>query len=72
MKIAKEQIVKMADSLARRTFYELLRSNIDAPTALSCAKDAADAFGNALLRDLPEHSVEIASPVDRKEDLDRA
>jgi hypothetical protein len=62
--ITKERIVKMAESLASLTYRELIsKTNIDRTTALTCAKDAADAFGNALLRDLPTNGVEVQDPL---------
>lgn len=58
--ISRELIVKMAEDLASKTFQQIIsKTNIDRTTALVCAKDAADAFGNALLRDLPVNGVEV-------------
>lgn len=58
--VRRELIIAEAERVAKRTASFLIStSNIDRATAYCVAKDAADAFGNALLRDLPENGVEV-------------
>lgn len=65
MRIRRDLIIKMAEAVASKTFQQLIgKTNIDRTTALCCAKDAADAFGNALLRDLPENDVTVENDLE--------
>lgn len=60
MAIRKDQILGLTGHVFNHTHKFLAKyTNIDPVTAYCLAKDAADAFGNALLRDCPENGVEV-------------
>jgi hypothetical protein len=60
MKIKYERIVTITERCCKLAFKQIISSSdVDRVTAMTLAKDAADALGNSLLRDLPEWGVEI-------------
>jgi hypothetical protein len=62
MTITKEKIIRMSQHVSNYAYRELLLVEcLGSDIAASVAQDAGDAFGNALLRDLPENGVEVKS-----------
>ncbi len=68
MKVPKIAVLNCANHAYRWTYGHLLSHGVSPELAQAIAKDAGDALGNALLRDLPVNGVEIT---ERSEGVER-
>jgi len=57
--ISKDKIVRLSERCFKAIFTELVAAGVNRTDAFMIAKDAGDAAGNSLLRDLPTNGVEI-------------